>query len=93
MKARKGSAGNLGARRGWVVDATPRLLYSQEQSGTHWYMGLVDRKSTFAQIHNPIRSKCMRFNMQLLAIVYRTQVVVICGRLRQSVVNYETRSR
>jgi len=94
MKARKGSAGKLGARRGWVVNATPRLLYSQKQYGTYWYMGLGDRKNTFAKIHNPIRPKCMRFNIQLLAIVYRSQVVVICGGVKaKSVVNYETISR
>jgi hypothetical protein len=84
MKAQKGSAGNLGAIRGWVVNATLRPLYSQEQSGTHWYRGLGDRKSTFAKIHNPIRPKCRRFNIQLLATVYRSAMVVICGRLRQS---------
>ena len=49
MKAQKGSAGKLGARWGWVVNATPRPLYSQEQSGTHWYRGLGDRKKYFCQ--------------------------------------------
>jgi len=67
MKSQKGSAGNLGARLRWVVNATPRLLYSQEQSGTHWYRGLGDRKGTFTKIHNPIRPQCMRliFNFWL----------------------------
>jgi len=83
-KAQKRSAGNLGAGRGWVVNATPPPLYSQEQSGTLWYRGLGDRKSTFAKIHNPTRPKCRRFDIQLLAIVYRSQKVVICGRLWQS---------
>jgi hypothetical protein len=85
MKAQEGCAGNLGARRGWVVNnATPRPLYAQEQSGTHWYRGLSDRKSTSDKIHNSIRPKCRSFNIQLLAIVYRSQIVVICGKLRQS---------
>jgi hypothetical protein len=32
---------NLGARRGWVVSTTPRLLYPQERPGTHCTGGWV----------------------------------------------------
>jgi hypothetical protein len=41
MKAQMGIRGvpllffNLGARRGWVVNATPRTLYPREIPGTH----------------------------------------------------------
>jgi hypothetical protein len=36
---------NLGARLGWVVNATPRPLYPQERPGTHCIGGWVDPKA------------------------------------------------
>ena len=43
-KAQRGSVTlffNLGARWGWVVNATPRPLYPQERLGTHFIGGWV----------------------------------------------------
>jgi hypothetical protein len=34
-QARMAHKGIRGARRGWVVNATPRPIYSQERPGTH----------------------------------------------------------
>jgi hypothetical protein len=47
QRAQRGSRGiallmlDLGARRGWVVSATPRPLYPQERPGTHCTGGWV----------------------------------------------------
>jgi hypothetical protein len=36
---------DLGARRGWVVSATPRPLYPRERPGTHYTGGWVSPRA------------------------------------------------
>jgi len=51
MRAQRGSRGiallffNLGARRGWVANATPRPLYPRKRPATSYTGGWVDPKA------------------------------------------------